>query len=175
MIRFLRKALVVGLLLSAPAAQAADRIPAGGAPIDMKDVVVKLTLITQQNAAKLGIKTGKATCPGSVIAKPNKVTKFQCTVPYESEIAPYIVTFDLTNNSFDISPDRAILSTKLLGDFAVSQLTRPDPTAKADCGKGKVLIRPVGAIVTCSVKGTSGSGAIAIKVTSVNGNVTIVA
>ena len=175
MTTFLRKALLFGLLLTAPAAHAADRVPSSGAPIDMKDVVAKLTSITQQNASKLGIKTGKATCPAAVIAKPNKVTKFQCTVPYESEIAPYVVTFDLTNNSFNIAPDRAILSTKLLGKFVISQLTKPDPTAKADCGKGKVLIRPVGAVLTCSVKGANGTGTISLKVTTVDGNVTIVA
>ena len=161
---------VVALLLAAPlrAPAAASTLPNKPVPVDTKQAAVFLTQLAAQKAAQLGIKTGMATCPAKVVAKPNAVTRFQCTVPYEGQLAPYEVTIDTAKARFDTKPGMAILATRLVVAFVETNVTG---VKKVDCGKPKVLIRPPKGTVTCSVNG--GAAVASVRVEDVEGRITL--
>ena len=152
------------------AATPSSLLPNRSAPIDTKDTAKFVTALAASTAAPLGIKTGKATCPAKVTAKASAITRFQCTVPYEGILAPYVVSFDTATAKFDVQPGMAILSTAKLVEFVRSNV---DAVTAVECGKAKVLVRPPLSTVACAVKAGRRSATVTIRVDDTKGAVTI--
>lgn len=169
--------VVAGTVATAAGAKTTLPVPskAKPVPIDTVSVEKKITQIARDKAKGLGITVGKATCPKGVAAdKP--VFSFQCTIPYEGLQAPYVVTLDIATAAYDIEPGQAILATKLLTKFVRENLDGDAAlVAKAtiDCGKGKVVLRPAGATIDCTVRSPKGGVIVVLKAEDVMGRVTI--
>ena len=164
-----RVSLALAMFLGASAFPVAHAASSAKLVIDTKQAVAYLTQLAAQRAAALGVRSGKASCPLTVPVKANAVVRFQCTVAFEGQLAPYVVTIDPTVASFEAKAGMAVVAPRLLAEFV---RTNVSGVTGVDCGRVKVIIRPPKALIACAVNG--GSGDVSLRVEDTDGRVSVV-
>jgi hypothetical protein len=141
---------------------------------------VEAKLVETQKKAAPDLVVGKATCPAA-LAKPAKsltVGPHRCSVLVEGVGVPYDVTVRLggasKSGSYAFQNAKAVIDTKKLSTIAASVVD--DPTkAKISCGKSRVVVADLGAIISCTVVDGKSTTTLKFAVKDLRGTVGFVA
>jgi hypothetical protein len=166
--RILATTAVLPIVLAVGACSAS--VSAGG--YDPDEVAKKVQDAQQDVTPDLDVTD--PTCPDD---EPEEGATIECSVTIDGVEAPYAVTFtEVTddNAKFDIEPAQAIISVDKVVDFLQGQAADQGlGEVDVDCGEAAVLVQEPDSTFTCTLVQGADTQDVTLRVTDLDGNVTL--